>query len=232
MQRPLFTTLVLVALAAPAAAQDVHHWSQQYGTQQTLLSGAASARARDAAAVYYNPGALALIPDDSVTASGNAYARQTITVEGAAGLRGNQAANDTLVLPGLLGGVYTSGDGTTGSQALGFAVLTRAGYDTRLSGRDTRTQDILLGAPGNETFVTQADFRSTVAELWAGVAYAARLHEFLSVGVTGFVSWRSHAVSSRVASQAYPSTLGPAGATAERRREMELEYAAMVWKAS
>jgi hypothetical protein len=218
------------ALCSDAAAQDVHHWTQQYGTKPALLGGAGAAGSRDAAAVYYNPGALALIPEDSVSASGNAYGVQRIAVAGAAGLRDDQTARDTMVVPGLIGGVITGGQGEHAGHALGFVILTRSAFDTRLSGRETRTEDILLGAPGTETFVAEADFRSSLSELWAGVGYSAQLHEFLSVGITSFFTWRSQTSERSFTGTAYPSTLGPAGAYGRQETIVELENAAVLWK--
>ena len=43
-------------VAAPAAAQDAHYWSQQYGTRSELLSGAVVGSPQDLSTTFYNPG--------------------------------------------------------------------------------------------------------------------------------------------------------------------------------
>ena len=64
MSREILTTAAAVvafmATALPAAAQDSHYWTEQFGNRAYLLSGAVVGDPADLSAVYYNPGGLSL----------------------------------------------------------------------------------------------------------------------------------------------------------------------------
>src|SRR5512145_990276 len=80
--------LVLVGtLGLPVAtwAQEGHYWSQQYGTRAELLGGAVVGSVMDLSSSYYNPAALALMPDPSVLLSGQALQDISFSVEDSTG---------------------------------------------------------------------------------------------------------------------------------------------------
>src|SRR5688572_19458401 len=79
--------LLTAALLLPEAtgAQEGHYWSQQYGTRAELLGGAVVGSVMDLGSSFYNPAALALMPDPSVLLSGQALEDIKVSVEDSTG---------------------------------------------------------------------------------------------------------------------------------------------------
>ena len=66
--------LIAMCLCAGAlAAQDNHYWTHQFGTRASLMGGAMIGGVDDTSAVYYNPGRLGWITNDSLKVSANGY---------------------------------------------------------------------------------------------------------------------------------------------------------------
>jgi len=81
------TTLLLAALAWPvaAAAQDAHYWTYGYGPVGQLTEGTLVGGVEDLSAVYYNPGALALIDEPRFVFGLTSIELATIVAPNAAG---------------------------------------------------------------------------------------------------------------------------------------------------
>ncbi len=54
-------------------AQDSHYWTNQYGTEASLLGGLVVGSKHDLSSTFYNPGTLALTTDQVLTISTDAY---------------------------------------------------------------------------------------------------------------------------------------------------------------
>ena len=85
MKSSFFVLMAAGALAAPVAAQDNHYWTAQFGNRARLLGGAVVGSATDMSAVYYNPGALALVEKPELLLSGTVFQYETLGVENALG---------------------------------------------------------------------------------------------------------------------------------------------------
>src|SRR5512145_1225131 len=108
----LLTTLVLAAAMAPcAAAQDAHYWTYGYGPVGQLTEGTLVGGVEDLSAVYYNPGALALIEEPRFVIGLTSVELANIEVPGAAGegLDVDQLVFD--IVPSMLAGHIGKNDG-------------------------------------------------------------------------------------------------------------------------
>ena len=76
---------LLAGLAGDAAGQDSHYWATQYGNQSRLLAGAVIGSVADVSAVFYNPGALALIESAELLLSGNVFEYTAVDYRGLVG---------------------------------------------------------------------------------------------------------------------------------------------------
>ena len=78
--------LLAVSLFACAlSAQDNHYWTHQFGTRAALMGGAVIGGVNDTSAVYYNPGRLGWISNDSLKVSADGYQLATLTIKDGAG---------------------------------------------------------------------------------------------------------------------------------------------------
>ncbi len=100
--RSFLAMFFAVGLAAGAAAQDAHYWTEQFGNRARLLGGSVVGSARDLSATYYNPGGLALVPTAEILLAGNVF---TYTIYEATTPDGQTLPSSSLVLsPSLFAG--------------------------------------------------------------------------------------------------------------------------------
>ena len=120
---------LLAALVWPsgAAAQDAHYWTYGYGPVGQLTEGVLVGGVEDLSAVYYNPGALALIDEPRFVFGLTSVELANIDVPGAAGegLDFDQLIFD--VVPSMVAGHIGENDGQTNHFA--FAFLSRHDSD-------------------------------------------------------------------------------------------------------
>jgi len=104
MKRFLLTVALAGSLAAPAAAQDNHYWTTQFGNRARLLGGAVVGSANDLSALYYDPGALALVTKPELLLSGTVFQYESVGVANALG-PGNKLSDSSFALvPSLFAG--------------------------------------------------------------------------------------------------------------------------------
>lgn len=179
--------LALTALAGlivprPALAQDSHYWTNQYGNEARLLGGAVVGSSRDLAAVFYNPGRLALVERPEFVIAGNVFEYGWSIVE--AQPTGTKSTSARFALsPSLLAGELRFGFlGDNGRLAYSF--LTRQYSDVRLNDGAVDRGSI------NADITAQVDHR--LSEYWAGFTYANKLSDNIGLGLSMFVVPRSH----------------------------------------
>ena len=92
--RPTTLLLALVAAAPFAAAQDAHYWTYGYGPIGQLTEGTLVGGVSDLSAVFYNPGALALLDKPRFVVGLTSVELANIDVPGVAGEERERAGDD------------------------------------------------------------------------------------------------------------------------------------------
>ncbi|MBU8895270.1 hypothetical protein KRR26_06615 [Corallococcus sp. M34] len=191
--------LLALTLASGAAAQDAHYWSRQFGNRAWLLGGSLMGAPADISAVYYNPGALALLTTPEFELSGSVVEYSRITVANGLGPGKDLTTSRINVPPALLAGTLRFG--WLGRARMGYAFITREGFDTRLQRQDTFSGMDVLGISGLQSLSTDVRLEQGVREYWTGVSLAYPLGRFLGVGITPFLAVRDEHASLLAISQ-------------------------------
>jgi hypothetical protein len=184
--RHLLPALLLARFAFPAvaAAQDAHYWTYGYGPVGQLTEGTLVGGVEDLSAVYYNPGALALIDEPRFVFGLTSIELATIVAPDAAG---NELDFDSFifdVVPAVLAGHIGKNQGQANHFA--FAFLSRHDTDWDLGYSDA---DVTSGAPDGSAGFGRV--RQRVVEYWVGGTWSHRFSEGLSFGVSPFVAYRA-----------------------------------------
>jgi hypothetical protein len=177
----------LVALAALGAAplapaQDAHYWTYGYGPIGQLTEGTLVGGVSDLSAVYYNPGALALIdkPRFVVGLTSVEFADIEVPDLAGEGLDADQLVFD--IVPSILAGQVGGGDG---DDRFAFAFLARHDSDW-----DLGLSRSSVSATSPDAFAGFGRVRQRLVEYWVGGTWSRRLSERLSVGLSPFLAYR------------------------------------------
>ena len=182
--------LIAMCLCAGAlAAQDNHYWTHQFGTRASLMGGAMIGGVDDTSAVYYNPGRLGWITNDSLKVSANGYQLATLTVKDGVGKGKNFTSTQGDIVPLSASGVFLFGQS---GLALGFHILARQFSDVSSSARREARFNVIDDArsAGDEDYIGAFQFDSSTEEYWAGLGFGWVPNDWLSVGVTHFGALR------------------------------------------
>ena len=204
MTRHASQSLILLAaltvFALPAHAQDAHYWTNQYGTRGTLLGGAVVGSVVDISAVYYNPGALALIAEPDLVATSKVLEASDVSVQGSGDLDLQLSDLNLGVAPGFFAGLLPFK--FLGNHVLGYSFLTRYKFDASLRAAGSGTADV-IGDATPEDFFVELQSTTKLNESWAGLTWSAPLGPRLGFGATGFVTIRSQKGRSTLNGQAF-----------------------------
>jgi hypothetical protein len=187
-KRSFLTSATLVAaLAWPAGAvaQDAHYWTYGYGPVGQLTEGVLVGGVEDLSAIYYNPGALALIPEPRFLFGLTSIELAKIKAPNAAGQNLDFNSSFVDIVPSVVAGhIGKKKDGQVNH--LAFAFLSR--HDT----------DWDLGYSNAQVSATSPDgaagfgrLRERVVEYWMGGTWSHRVSEKLAFGVSPFVAYRA-----------------------------------------
>lgn len=194
MRRSLVPLLVLLAAAAPVAAQDAYQWSEAYGTQANLLGGVVVGSVPDISATFYNPGRLASISSAGVSLTSRTFEYRTLDLKvEQTTFQGSEEVGTTAfsVTPSFLAGVIPLKGGRT---VLGYTFLTRQDTEERIA-----VEQEGPNPPDGPFGAVLAYSESRVGENWGGVSWAHRTETKVGFGVTVFVAQRGQRIK-RVAS--------------------------------
>jgi hypothetical protein len=191
--------------ARPAYSQDAHYWTYQYGTRATLLGGAVIGSVLDLSGTYYNPGGLSLIedPDTLMAAKVFHYPRVSLTRHGEGGVNIN--SSNLGPAPSLIAGRFKFKG--LGKHWLGYSFLSRQDVRLALSFSSVETRDILPAVPGPEIVASEFRMEEKLREPWFGLTWAYRIKDGIGIGVTQYLTVRTH----RASAQSMVEALGADG---------------------
>jgi hypothetical protein len=198
--RQALALTLLLGVSSGARAQDAHYWTRQFGNRAWLLGGAVIGDAEDISAVYYNPGALALIREPQFQFTSNLIEYSRLVVD-------DREEEEDLVASRLIGSPsLVAGElrlDVLGASRLGYSLLTRQFFEYRIERRDQLTGEEVPGAPGLERLDTDVRLEQRVSEHWAGLTWSHPLGESLAVGVSVFGALRVQRTSLRSLAQGW-----------------------------
>jgi hypothetical protein len=200
-----FFVLAMTALAAPVAAQDNHYWTTQFGNRARLLGGAVVGSATDMSAIYYNPGALALVEKPELLLSGTVFQYETLGVENALGPGENLSDSRFALVPSLFAGEIQLE--ALGENRIGYAFLTRQDAEFRVNERAEVTDVLRPSIPGLEFASAGVQYETRLREYWFGGSWSRKIGERVGFGVSPFIAVRNH----RARAQALTQALGGGG---------------------
>ena len=180
---PAAALVLALAWTDPASAQDAHYWTYGYGPVGQLTEGTLVGGVEDLSAVYYNPGALALIDRPRFVIGLTSVELATIEVPGAAGegLDFDQTLFD--IVPAMVAGHVGECHGQADHFAFGFLARHDSDWDLGYS-----NVDISASAPDAAAGFGRS--RQRLVEYWVGGSWSHRLGERLSIGLSPFFAFR------------------------------------------
>jgi hypothetical protein len=176
-------------LAALAAAQDSHYWTNQYGTRSTLLGGAVIGSVLDLSGTYYNPGGMCLLekPDTLMAAKVIQYPHVTLAGDGWRDVPLN--AHNPGPAPSLIAGTIRLRG--LRKHWIGYSYVSRQDVKLGVSVSSTGIRDVLPDLAGSEDYVTQFRLDEKVSESWFGLTWSYRISKHVGIGVSQYLAVRS-----------------------------------------
>jgi hypothetical protein len=175
--------LWLVSTAGNVAAQDAHYWTYGYGPIGQLTEGTLVGGVSDVSAIYYNPGALALLAHPSFVVGLTSVEFANLDAPGVAGegLDADQLVFD--IVPSMVAGVVGGGGG---ANRFAISLLSRHDSDWDLGLNDPNISG--TRPSGSAGF---GRVRQRLVEYWLGGTWSHRFSDRLSVGISPFLAYRA-----------------------------------------
>lgn len=200
--KQLFALLV-VLLTGHSMAQDVHHWSEQFGTRASLLGGAGTAGLGDNATVFYNPSAMSWVDDPNLSVTVNAYRIRVQNVRNALGDSLNLRQVRLGTYPNLIAGIIKFNDRPRLS--LGYAVITKNIFGSSFDYLHQGRYDV--DSSGSiEDYIASYNYTHDVLEYWAGAAISYQLNQRWSIGLGHFGIYKDVNYQNNIDVSALPDT--------------------------
>ncbi|MDZ7624402.1 MAG: hypothetical protein U5J96_08175 [Ignavibacteriaceae bacterium] len=195
--------ILFTVLSAELPAQENNYWNIQYGTRSTLLGGAVIGSVSDLSATFYNPGAIALFPDVKFILSAQVYQLDNYTIKDGAAEGKDLEYSSIVPSPNFV--AFDLGFDFLGDDRLALSILTRQNSDLEFSTRIIDSLEVIESSPGKESFAGGINSAKKFNDVWGGITYSTKLNKIIGLGVTGYVSYRSHKATSLTILQALQS---------------------------
>jgi hypothetical protein len=205
-----------------AVAQDANYWTNQYGNQARLLGGLVVGSSDDVAAVFYNPGRLALTEAPDLVLAGNVVRYTNIKLENALGEGLDLSSTKLAGVPSLFAGEIRLGG--LKNHRLGYSFLTRYDFALRFEQRGDLTA---LTSDQLDLLTASINLDETMNEYWAGLTWSMPLNERVGLGVTGFGLFRDQRSRAQTLVQAQVDSLA---GIALQRNDFDYLYVGLLGK--
>jgi hypothetical protein len=164
-----------------------HYWSQQYGAENTLLSGAVIAGARDNSAMYYNPGGLGFIDVPKISVSATAYGVDLVNLKNGAGTNLDLRSNKLVIYPQIASGSLTIKKNQKFKMVYGTLIRYRTAL--HFEQQNTMSYKVFKGLPTEGFYDARVEYDFNSTGNWVGGAFAYRINEHCSIGYSQFFSY-------------------------------------------
>jgi hypothetical protein len=186
--------LLLIIITVNLSAQDVHYWSETYGTESTLLGGSVIGSVNDLGATYYNPGKLALANDPKFLFSARIIEYKYLGIK--PNDVGVEGASKSLLSPAPAFIVYNLLADWLGKHRMAFSILTRHNFDIRLKTRFVGNVD---ASDVSNEIIYEGNFN----EYWGGITWSYPLSDKskFGIGITNYFVLRSYCIRNSLSLQ-------------------------------
>lgn len=183
-------------------AQDTHYWTQQYGTESALLSGAVVGGNNDNTMIYYNPGALGFLDNTSISVNANAYRIENIKIKNALGEKANFKSSQLGSVPLLTGAMINI---KNKKWKIGYSFMSPVQFNFKGIARKDGLFELVddIESPGKEEFVGESGITSKLSEILIVLGAARQLNENWSIGLSNLFTVRSNAYLRNLSTYAF-----------------------------
>jgi len=219
--------VALLGGAVGASGQAGNYWTEQFGGQSMLLSGAVIGSVSDLGLVFYNPGRLGLMDRPDFVVAGKALQWERVRLRDGLGPGADLEDSSFRAAPSLAAGAFTLP--FLPGHRFAYSFLTRRQADTDVFFRTERSGDILPGTPGEEFYAGTFQALRNSREDWIGLTWSHALGGHWGLGLSTFyysLSQRDHlAMDLKVL-----TALGDIAALL-RTRDVRFKDQGLIWKA-
>ena len=178
---PLY--ILILSINTIITAQDSHYWTNQYGTEASLLGGLVVGSMHDLSSTFYNPGTLALTTDQILTISTDAFQITRIDINAKSPDLPDLESSSSGSVPGII--AFRLPVEELGKHQLAFSVLARDKIETDFYGRD-------INSSGSASITANDGFSfQNFSERWFGISWGYMIAEKVGVGISQYISVRS-----------------------------------------
>ena len=214
--------ILLFFTSSVTGAQEFNYWSQQVGSQSSLLNGAVTASVRDNSAIYYNPGALGFMTNSSLSVVGDLLYLRTQNIRNGAGTDIRFQNTNVDASPQIFSAIQNIGEYIS----ITYGILTRKYHQMQFIARHEGYYDVLQSYPGEEYYRGVFDYYKRMREDWLGFGIGWRIRPDLGFGISTFISVASDDYNSRLSGNAFSLNpgLGSYEEVAYNSQQENLQY--------
>jgi hypothetical protein len=165
-------------------AQDSHYWTNQYGTEASLLGELVVGSTHDFSSTFYNPGTLALTTDQVLTISSDAYQITQVNITNESPAVPNLESNTSGSAPSIV--AFRLQLDELGKNQIAFSVLVRDVVSADFYGRDITKTDT-SGTMANDGIIFEDNI-----ETWVGFSWGRKITEKIGIGISQNIALRSN----------------------------------------
>ena len=164
-------------------AQDSHYWTNQYGTEASLLGGLVVGSMHDLSSTFYNPGTLALTVDQVLTISSDAFQITRVEIKSNSPDLPDLESSTSGSVPSII--AFRLPTEELGKHQIAFSVLARDQVETDFYGRDINRSGT-TNITANDGFAFQ-----NFSERWFGISWGYRIADKVGIGISQYIAVRS-----------------------------------------